>query len=124
MLDLTPYARAQVASGSREVFSFELPETLPTGEYIFYAAVTVPDTIEIIGEIVHSKLIFASEPVEVTFDETPLPDGVIGRTYRFAIEPETGTPPFSLSSGSLPDGLTLGGETGLIQGEPTVRGVA
>jgi len=40
VLDLTPYARAQVASGSsREVFSFELPETLPTGEYIFYAAV-------------------------------------------------------------------------------------
>jgi len=127
VIDLIPYARAQVASGSREVFRItELPETLPTGEYIFYAAVTVPDTIEIIGEIVHSKLIFATEPVEVTFDETPLPDGVIGRTYSFAIEPETGTPPykFSLSSGSLPDGLTLGGETGLIQGEPSVRGVA
>ncbi|TGO02011.1 hypothetical protein PN36_32130 [Candidatus Thiomargarita nelsonii] len=94
------------------------------GEYIFYAAVTVPDTIDIIGEIVQTSLIFASEPVEVTFGETRLPDGVIGRTYRFAIEPETGTPPFSLSSGSLPDGLTLGGETGLIQGEPSVRGVA
>jgi len=54
------------------------------------------------------------------------PDGVVGHSYRFTIEPNSGTPPyqFSLISGSLPDGLTLNGESGLIQGTPSERGSA
>ena len=129
-LDFVPYAVAARASGSSEILRMALPAGLPTGEYTFYAAaMRVTGFIdEIIGNVVQASFIFATEaePVDLTFGDSRLPDGVIGRTYSFAIEPETGTPPyqFSLSSGTLPDGLTLGSESGLIQGEPTVRGMA
>ncbi len=124
-----PYAVAAQASGSNEILRIALPAELPTGEYTFYAAaMRVTGFVdEVIGNVVQTSFIFANEavPVVLTFADTRLPDGVIGRSYRFAIEPETGTPPyqFNLSSGTLPDGLTLGSESGLIQGEPTVRDV-
>ncbi len=129
-LDFVPYAVAARASGSSEILRIDLPAGLPTGEYTFHAAaMRVTGFIdEIIGNVVQASFIFATEaePVDLTFGDSRLPDGVIERTYSFAIEPETGMPPyqFSLISGTLPDGLTLGSESGLIQGEPTVRGMA
>ncbi|RKZ44638.1 MAG: hypothetical protein DRR00_27845, partial [Candidatus Parabeggiatoa sp. nov. 3] len=129
-LGLAPYAQASRASGSSEILRLTLPAGLPTGEYTFSAAaMRVTGFIdEVIGNVVQASFIFATEaePVDLTFGETRLPDGVIGRSYSFAIEPETGSPPyqFSLNSGTLPVGLTLGSESGLIQGEPTERGMA
>ena len=129
-LDMVPYAQAAQASGSSEILRMDLPAGLPTGEYTFYAgAVRVTGFLdEIIGSVVETSFIFATEaePVDLTFGDSRLPDGVIERTYSFAIEPATGMPPyqFSLSTGTLPDGLTLGSDSGLIQGSPTQRGMS
>jgi len=129
-LDFVPYAVAARANGSNEILQIDLPAELPTREYTFYAAaMRVTGFVdEVIDKVVQASFIFAIdvEPIVLTFGDTRLPDGVIGRSYRFAIEPETGAPPyqFSLISGTLPDGLTLGSESGLIQGEPTERSVA
>jgi predicted outer membrane repeat protein len=129
-LDFLPYAVAARASDSNEILRVDLPAGLPTGEYTFHAAaMRVTGFVDkVIGNVVQASFIFATEPepVNLTFADTRLPDGVIGHSYHFAIEPETGMPPyqFNLISGTLPDGLTLGNESGLIQGEPTERDVA
>ena len=55
-----------------------------------------------------------------TITTTSLPDGEIGLPYSQALQATGGTPPYgwSLSSGSLPDGLTLSAD-GTISGTPT-----
>jgi predicted outer membrane repeat protein len=130
VLDLVPYIEVASASGSREIFQMVFPEAgLPFGEYTFYAAAMQSGSFfDMVLDVTSTSFIFAADvPIEdITFGDIRLPDGVIGRTYSFAIEPKTGTPPyqFSLISGTLPEGLTLGSDSGLIQGEPTERGMA
>lgn len=54
---------------------------------------------------------------------TTLPDGTVGTPYDQVIE-ATGTPPYawSIQSGALPTGLTLGPATGQISGTPSANG--
>jgi hypothetical protein len=49
-----------------------------------------------------------------------LPDGALDSAYSHAIEAQGGTAPYtwSVTSGSLPDGLSLNTETGLVHGSP------
>ncbi|MCK5327553.1 MAG: S8 family peptidase, partial [Candidatus Latescibacteria bacterium] len=54
---------------------------------------------------------------------TSLPDGVVGEAYSTTLEAARGTTPYtwSISAGSLPDGLSLS-STGVISGTPTTAG--
>jgi len=63
-----------------------------------------------------------SAPLIVT--TTSLGGGTIGSTYSQALAASGGTPPYtwSLSSGALPDGLTLAVSTGAISGTPPTTG--
>jgi uncharacterized protein YlaI len=124
VLDLLPFQQVQIAAGSRVILQIASLAPLPPGQYTFYAGVTVPDTLDIIGEIAMNSVNFVAEKLDVS--DISFPDGVVGRTYSFAIEPNSGMPPyqFSLISGTLPDGLTLSSESGLIQGTPSERGSA
>lgn len=74
-------------------------------------------------EIIQKPLMYFAAGEDGNID---FPDGLIGRFYSFALAPQAGirTERFSLSEGTLPVGLTLGEDTGLIQGTPTEGGAA
>jgi predicted outer membrane repeat protein len=122
VLEWLPFQQAQQAKGSREILQIANLAPLPLGQYTFYAGVTVPGTLDIISEIAMISVIFVEK---LELGDISFPEGVVGESYSFAIEPESGMPPyqFSLISGSLPNGLTLS-ESGLIQGTPSERGSA
>lgn len=60
----------------------------------------------------------------ITVSPSTLPDGDVGTAYSQTVSASGGNPPytFTVSSGSLPPGLTLNGATGLISGTPTTAG--
>jgi len=60
----------------------------------------------------------------ITVNPATLPNGAVGTAYNQTVTASGGTAPyvFSLSSGSLPTGLTLNGATGAITGTPTTAG--
>lgn len=63
-------------------------------------------------------------PSGPTVDTTALPDGTTDAAYSEALQASGGTPPYSwsVSSGSLPPGLSLNATTGEIAGIPTTAG--
>jgi predicted outer membrane repeat protein len=120
VLESLPFLQAQIAAGSREILHIASLVSSPPGEYTFYVSVTVPGTLETIGEIAMISMNFVAGKLDVS--NISFPDGAVGRSYRFAIEPNSGVLPyqFSLTSGSLPVGLRL--NSGLIQGMPSEKG--
>jgi len=61
----------------------------------------------------------------VTIPTTALPDGSAGISYLADIDASGGTPPYawSLASGSLPSGLTLQSNSGVISGNSASQGI-
>jgi len=68
------------------------------------------------------KLTIVTPPVIST--PSPLPNGTTGVNYSQTISASGGTPPYTWTvlSGSLPGGLTLGSTTGTISGKPSAAG--
>jgi hypothetical protein len=60
----------------------------------------------------------------ITVNPASLPNGAVGTPYNQTVTASGGTSPyvFSLSSGTLPTGLSLNGATGAITGTPTTAG--
>lgn len=60
-------------------------------------------------------------PSHVDFATTTLPDGQVGTSYSATLAATGGVPPYkrSISSGTLPDGLSLAATTGVLSGTPT-----
>jgi hypothetical protein len=69
-------------------------------------------------------VISASAPLAVT--TTTMASGVQSAVYSTALAAKGGTPPYtwSISAGTLPLGLTLGGTTGIISGIPSAAGTS
>jgi predicted outer membrane repeat protein len=128
VLDFVPYAVDKLASGSSVILQLDNLPVLPIGEYVFSAAMFRSGSFFEDFEVSSISFIFAAkaEPVDIVVNDGVFPDGMIGRSYSFALVPNTGIAPFqfSLSEGALPEGLTLGENSGLFQGTPSVRGFA
>ena len=123
-----PYSNWTVSSGS-------LPAGLslnaasgtiggtPTSAGTANFSVTVKDSA---GSTSAAKPLSITIIAGVTITTASLPNGEVGVAYSQTLQAANGTPPYTwtLSSGSLPGGLTLNLSTGAITGNPTTVGTA
>jgi hypothetical protein len=140
----TPYATPVAATGgigadAFAVTSGSLPDGLtldpttgiingtPTTAGTSTFTVTVTDSATPTADTATASLaltIGAATPVSIA--TTSLPDAQQGIAYSQLLAATGGAPPYtwSVSSGSLPDGLTLNPSTGVISGTPTGSGAS
>jgi Putative Ig domain/Galactose oxidase, central domain len=73
----------------------------------------------------HAYTIMVTPPPPLVGPQ-PLPGATSGQAYSDTLTATSGTPPYqwSVSSGTLPSGLTLGSGTGTISGTPTASGLS
>src|SRR5579862_157565 len=95
----------------------------PTGSGTSNFTVAAADSVGNVGSRAYSVPIGTNS---LTLSPSSLPAGVLGTTYNQTVAATGGTAPYtySLSSGSLPSGLTLNTTTGAITGVPTASGLS
>ena len=71
-----------------------------------------------------AQLTLTVNPSTVSITTATVPEGMVGLAYSTTIAASGGLAPltFSVSSGSLPAGLSIGASTGVISGTPTASG--
>ena len=71
-------------------------------------------------------LTVAAAPVQLTVTTASMASGTVGATYSATVQASGGTTPYtwSVSSGTLPAGLTLNASSGAISGTPTTAGTS
>jgi hypothetical protein len=114
-----------VVPGSNATFTFNVTAPSTGGTYNFQwrmiqdGAGTFGDFSSNVAVVVSSSSV---PPLVIT--TTTLPFGQINRPYSAQVTATGGQPAYSwsLSSGSLPSGVTLNASTGLISGTPTTGG--
>ena len=94
----------------------------PTASGNFSFGVTVQDAgspVQTKSVTVTLSVVAAGSPLAI--NSTTLPGGVPNQTYNATLNATGGTSPYnwSLTSGTLPSGLSLAASTGIISGKPT-----
>ena len=138
----TPYNQTVSGSGGVAPYTFTLtsgalPPPLvlnsatgaitgtPTTVGTFNFTITATDTNGCPGSRGYTIVIAAAGCPVITLSPSTLPPGTVGIAYSQTISASGGTAPytFTITSGSLPPGLTLNGATGSITGVPTTVGL-
>lgn len=132
----TAYSSSVTASGGTAPYTYNVssgavPDGLtlstagtlsgtPTADGVFNFSVTATDASSCTGTNSYSITITCGS---ITLDDI-LPDGSTGTAYSSSVTASGGTAPYtySVSSGAVPDGLTLSA-AGALSGTPTVDGV-
>ena len=94
----------------------------PTASGTFSFSVTVRDSAAITSSPQSLSITIVSG---LTITTTSLPNGAVGSPYSAQVAASGGSPPYSnwmVSTGALPNGLTLSSSTGAISGTPTASG--
>jgi hypothetical protein len=68
------------------------------------------------------KLSVTPKPQPLRIITTTIPDGILGKLYQCQIQIEGGTPPYNVTCGGLPNGVTFDPQAYLISGTPTLPG--
>jgi Putative Ig domain/Abnormal spindle-like microcephaly-assoc'd, ASPM-SPD-2-Hydin len=123
---VTGYTLAVNSNGANSDLGVGVKNVSSTG--IQSATFTVSADSNVIGGIAAFKQASAppSTPLspDLTISTTSLAGGTVGSTYTATLQASGGTTPYtwSISSGTLPAGLTLNGSSGVISGTPTASG--
>ncbi|HEX8088524.1 MAG TPA: NBR1-Ig-like domain-containing protein, partial [Blastocatellia bacterium] len=118
--------QSPVPPGSSATFTFNIQAPLTPGTYNFQWQMSQSSTGAYFGSLTPNVAIVVSsgsvQPLTIT--TTSLPFGQAFQAYSAQVVATGGQPSYnwSVSSGSLPSGLTLNPSTGLISGTPTVGG--
>jgi Putative Ig domain len=108
------------------------PDAYPTpDDGLTAVACTSPGSCVAVGDYADTAfdekaMVLSSGPVPLSVLTSSLPSGVVGAPYtaHLAAAGGTGSDTWSISSGSLPAGLTLNGSSGVISGTPSAAGKA
>ncbi len=115
-----------VVSGTEERVSFKVPTSISvTAATAYEVSVSGTTSTGTPFESSNSSALTVNAPVTVT-TASPLPSGGIGNSYSetLAAAGGSGTYTWSVTSGTLPAGLTLTAASGLISGTPTTAGTS
>jgi hypothetical protein len=116
---------SSVAPGASVTFSFTATAPAAQGTYNFQWQMNQSGAGYFGGASTNVAVsVTGSGTLPVAITTTSVPYGTRGVPYSAQIQVTGGVPPytFSLTSGSLPAGVTLNGSTGLISGTPTLGG--
>jgi hypothetical protein len=144
----TAYSQTLIATGGTPSYSWSITSgTLPSGMQLIGAKGVISGTPTTSGNFLFTLTVvdkgtpqqktsavmaitIASSPaqtiVPLAITSSTLPSAVSGASYSSALLATGGTPAYSwsITSGSLPQGLTLAASTGVISGTPTASGTA
>jgi len=136
----TPYSATLEASGGVEPYAWSISSgTLPDGLSLNSATGVISGTSATAGtsdftvtvtdvQPVTAAKAFSIEvpPTPLTITTPSLPEGVVGTPYSATLEASGGLLPYtwSISSGTLPAGLSLDPSTGVIDGTPVTAGTS
>ena len=117
-----PYGASDMSTDAGGKLYLYLPAGTATTLVQTAAALKYHGSIITAADGASGKLLVESAP---QIDDTNLPDAIAGQAYSQTIS-RTGTEPitWSIAEGSLPKGLTLNAQTGVISGTPTEHGTA
>jgi hypothetical protein len=135
-----PYNQTVIASGGTAPYAYSLSGTLPNGLSLnpvtgaitgtptatgtFNFTITATDNAGCPGNRPYVIVISAVICPAITLSPTTLPNAVVGIPYNQTVSASGGIAPYaySVSSGALPNGLSLNAVTGAITGTPTTVG--
>lgn len=133
--DETLVSQGGTGAASWEIDSGSLPDGLTlngaTGQ--ISGTADSPGTKSFVVKVTGNDSSTATAPLSIVVTEelvitteSPLPDAIEGSLYSAALVADGGQTPYawSISSGSLPDGLNLDPGTGVISGMPTATGTS
>jgi Putative Ig domain len=136
----TAYSLALAATGGTAPYTWSIPTgALPKGLSLSSSGVisgtpTVAGSTSVTIQIADAEstpqtatlaatLVISDGTVSIT-TSSPLPQGTLNATYSTTLAASGGTSPYlwSITTGTLPTGLTLNSSTGVISGTPTIYG--
>jgi hypothetical protein len=139
----TAYSTTLTATGGTAPLTWSIAGSLPAGltfnakTGVIAGTPTTAGSVSFSAQILDSSdvpyTVKAAETIAISTPVAPLefisgnpPSGTVGVAYSTSLNASGGTPPysFSVTSGSLPSGLTLSHATGAIAGTPTAAGTS